>query len=73
MADSNASDAMADFHASVSKAKTDAHASGDTSGFMANAQAGIRRMIEAGPIGRPVLKAGDDAFQEFHGPGPSEL
>jgi hypothetical protein len=72
MADSNGSDAMADFHASVSKAKTDAHASGDTSGFMANAAAGMRRFIGAGPLGPFIGPAGDESAQRIFGGGPNQ-
>lgn len=65
-------DPMYAAHAAISADKTAAHASGDTSHFMANAAAGITRMIEAGPIGRPLLGAAQDAWDRFHGPGPDK-
>lgn len=65
-------DPLAKFHEDLNHQKNDAHASGDTSGFMATAQQGMRDFIRGGPIGPAVLQAGDEAYQKFHGPGPNE-
>ena len=63
---------MEEMHAEISKSKTDAHASGDTSGFMANAVKGMRDMIRSGPLGPAIGPAADESAQRVFGHGPDQ-
>jgi hypothetical protein len=71
---------MEDAHAAISKTKTDAHASGDTShfnseavsgpnpnaGVMENAVNGAQKFIGSSVLGKSISKAGADAYRKFH-------
>ena len=65
-------DQIASVHAKIGAAKNDAHASADTSQFLQHAISTTRAVIGSGALGKAPLKAGDDAWQQFHGGGPNE-
>ena len=65
-------DDLAKFHSDIGAAKNAAHESGDTSAFMADAVAGMRLAVGSGLLGKAPIKAGDEAYEKFHGPGPNK-
>lgn len=65
-------DDIGNIHAAIGAQKNADHASGNTSGFMHDAISTTRAVIGSGAMGKAPLKAGDDAWQKYHGGGPSE-
>ncbi len=65
-------DQIASAHAAIGAEKNTAHANADTGSFLAGAISTTRAVIGSGALGKAPLKAGDDAWQQFHGGGPNE-